>query len=90
MRRTPRVFEPLGVVPVEPYTPTYDIQLSEKDQLILDYLLEWGDRPIHASAIARGITLTDKSGKVIRSITRKHVIDRCKYLEKIGTLKHTS
>jgi hypothetical protein len=90
MMRTSRVFEPFDVTSIEPYTLSDKISLSEKDHLILDYLLEWGDRPIHASAIARGITLTDKSGKVIRSITRKHVIDRCKYLEKIGILKHTS
>lgn len=90
MERKSRVFEPLDVTSIEPYTLSDKISLSEKDHLILDHFLEWVDRPIHASAIARGITLTDKSGKVIRSITRKHVTDRCKYLEKMGILKHTS
>lgn len=90
MKRASGIFEPLSVGPVELRTLGDELTLTPRDHLILDHLLTWGNQPIHVSAIARGIEVKDRSGRTIRSITRKHCMDRCGYLEGIGILKHSS
>jgi hypothetical protein len=90
MTRASGIFEPLSIGPVELRTLGDELTLTPRDHLILDHLLTWGNEPIHVSAIARGIEVKDKSGRTIRSITRKHCMDRCGYLEGIGILKHSS
>jgi hypothetical protein len=90
MTRASGIFEPLSIGPVELRTLGDELTLTPRDHLILDHLLTWGNEPVHVSAIARGIEVKDKSGRTIRSITRKHCMDRCGYLEEIGILKHRS
>lgn len=90
MKRASGIFAPLSVGPVELRTLDDELTLTPRDHLILDHLLTWGNQPIHVSAIARGIEVKDKSGRTVRSITRKHCMDRCGYLEGIGILKHRS
>lgn len=90
MVRDSKVFEPITIAPVEPYVIAQEIKLTSKDWVILDYLLEWGAKPVHEGGIARGATITDRAGRKIRSVTKKHVGVRCRYLEKVGLLKHVS
>lgn len=88
MKRASGIFEPFSVRPVEPLALSGELLLTEKDHLILEYLLTWGNEPIHVSAISRGVKVKDKSGRTVRSITRKHCMERCRYLEEIGILSH--
>jgi len=90
MGRRLELFQPIRIMPVEPYTLVEEVSLSQKDLYIIDYLLEWGNQPTHEAGIAKGVTLKDRSGRTIRSITRKHVGDRCRYLEEMGILEHVS
>jgi len=78
-------------LPVELYKLIDEIKLTEKDKIIIDYLLENGNEPTHEGGIARKVTIIDKSGRRLRSITRKHTGERCEYLEeKLGLLTHVS
>lgn len=73
---------------VEPNTLFDGVELTEKDRIIVDFFLMNNNMPTHEGGIARGATIEDKSGRQLRGVTKKHVGDRCKRMEKIGILKY--
>ncbi|MCK4455711.1 MAG: hypothetical protein KAU99_05125, partial [Thermoplasmata archaeon] len=73
---------------VEPNTLFDGVELTEKDKVILDFFLMNSNMPTHEGGIARGATIEDKSGKQLRGVTKKHIGDRCRRMEKIGILKY--
>lgn len=90
MSKSQTLFKPMKAMPFEPYRLMDEIELTKKDRIIIDYFLENGNQPTHECGIERGVIVEDKSGRKLRAVTKKHVGDRCRYLEKVGILKHVS
>ena len=88
MWESSRTFKPISSVLIEPNTLFDGVELTEKDKVIVDFFLMNINMPTHQGAIARGATIEDKSGRQLRGVTKKHVGDRCKRMEKIGILKY--
>ncbi|MHA1962572.1 MAG: hypothetical protein ACW99U_20460 [Candidatus Thorarchaeota archaeon] len=88
MSKSSGVFEPLKLVPIEPFALGDEPLLTDKDKAIIDCYLTLGNEPRHVSGIERDATIRDRSGRIIQGVTKKHASDRCRHMEKMGLLKH--
>jgi hypothetical protein len=81
-------FEPVKLIPIEPFALGDEPSLTDRDKAIVDCFLTLGNEPRHVSRIERDATIRDKSGRIIQGVTKKHASDRCRQLEKMGILEH--